>query len=257
MISRAHVFITFAAIRALAQFESVAIGIKGPGFVAIAADAAFRRGIVAMDDAVDKIVPLNERQLMCAVGDSGDSEEFCEMIRQSINLHQLLGSRQPRGAQVAQFVRRELVASRRERRQMPRLKLLLASADIDHCSLYWLDETGATASLPFAAHGLGSALVLGHLDREYRPDLAPDAAIHLLSDCLDLLRERYAASTAAGFIVKLVMASPASTRCFRWSSEARLIPLKSPQPPTMCVTTFSRESAPATDVAPPLTDADI
>lgn len=247
MIFRTHVFI-FTAIPALAQFESVAIGIKGPGFVAIAADAAFRRGILAMDDAVDKIVALNQRQLLCAVGDSGDSDEFCEMIRQSLNLHQLLGSRQPRGAQVAQFVRRELVVSRRERRQMPRLKLLLASADVDDSSLYWLDETGATASLPFAAHGLGSALVLGHLDREYQPDLTPDAAIRLLSDCLDLLRERYAASTAAGFIVKLVTASPSCTRCFRWSSAARLSPLKPPPPPTMCVTTFRRDSLPPIDI---------
>lgn len=237
-------FLCFLARGVLGDAESVAIGIKGRGFVAMAADAAFRRGIVSMDDAVDKVFELNDRQLLCAVGDVGEAEEFCQLIRQNLVLHTLRGAPAPSGAEVAHFLRRELVASRRERRKMPHLKLLLGAVD----ELHWLDETGARTEIPFAAHGLGSSLVLGHLDQAYDEDIDPQRALDLLQECLALLRQRYAASTAAGFIVKLFRNDHRdyeNTSCsvFRYSPKQQgLVPIEPLTPiPTMRLTTVSHD----------------
>ncbi|KAJ8599934.1 hypothetical protein CTAYLR_002794 [Chrysophaeum taylorii] len=244
-------------------FESVAIGIRGPGFVVLAADASFRRGLVSMSDGLDKIFEMDDRRLLCAIGDLAECEDFGELMRQTLHLHELRGFR-PRGAHAAHFLRRELVGMRRgANRKLPGLKLMLATDD----SLYWLDETGAQADLDFAAHGLGASLVLGHLDREYREDLSKEDALALLAQCFELLHERYASSTAAGFLVKLVSSSSSSTSsssakekekkkkennnnngpaCERWrwtfldEDNNGLVPLPPPLKETMDLTTYVR-----------------
>jgi len=90
---------------------------------------------------------------------------------------------------------------------VPKLKLIYAAVETDRddaASLYWFDETGASLELEYLAHGAGSALALGFLDEAYRPDLSRAEAVRLVGACLRLLRERYAASTTAGFVVKLI-----------------------------------------------------
>lgn len=204
--------LSFAAV--VRGDASVAIGVRGADFVVVAADAAFRRGTVSMSGEVDKIVEVDDRQVLCAVGDAGESDEFCEFVRETLNLYQIRGGGRPTGAQAAHFVRRQMVAARRDERRLPQLKMLLASID-QSAALFWLDETGAATELPFAAHGLGAALVLGHLDRAYTNDISVEDALSLVDACLAQLHERYAASTASGFVVK-VISSKGERRHLKW-----------------------------------------
>lgn len=209
---------------------SVAIGVRGADFVVVAADAAFRRGTVSMSGQVDKIIEVDDRQVLCAVGDAGEADDFCEFVRESLNLYQFRGGGRPTGAQAAHFVRRQLVDARRNERRLPKLHLLLASID-QGASLFWLDETGAATELPFAAHGLGAALVLGHLDRAYSEDMAVDDALSLVDACLAQLHERYAASTASGFVVK-VITTTGERRHFKWRPSFEPPLLESALPPS-------------------------
>mmetsp|Transcript_19230 Transcript_19230/g.59322 ORF Transcript_19230/g.59322 Transcript_19230/m.59322 type:complete len:289 (-) Transcript_19230:68-934(-) len=183
--------------------ESVVVGVKGRDFVMLAADAAFRRGLVAMDAAHDKIARLDDAQLLAAVGEVGAAEEFCDVIRQSFALHRLQCESRVTADMAKHFLRRHVASTRLDRGALPDFKLLFAALEAD-VHLAWLDETGAVLDLDYAAHGLGSSLVLGLLDRSYRKDLSRKEALELLHRCLDQLHDRYAASTSAGFLVKVL-----------------------------------------------------
>mmetsp|Transcript_10799 Transcript_10799/g.35782 ORF Transcript_10799/g.35782 Transcript_10799/m.35782 type:complete len:273 (-) Transcript_10799:98-916(-) len=186
------------------EFQSVVVGLKGRDFVIVVADATFRRGIVAMDGAHDKVTLLDDGQLLGAIGDVGEAEDFGEIVKQSLALHRLRAGTPTTPAMVRHFIRRQLVSSRRENGFVPNVKLVFAALDDTEPTLAWLDETGADLDLDYAAHGLGAALVVGHLDRHYRDDLTQDQALDLLKDCLLQLHDRYAPSTSAGFLVKVI-----------------------------------------------------
>ena len=183
-----------------ASESSVVIGIRGPGFAMIAADATFRRGIVAMDGTHDKIKQLTDSQLFAAVGDVGEADDLGEIVKQSLLLNELRSDAAMTTAMVTHFIRRHIVSERRDRGKMPKLKLLVASQD----RLTWLDDTGALLDLDYAAQGIGSALVIGFLDREYHNDLTFNDALRLMQQCLRLLYARYASSTSSGFLVKVL-----------------------------------------------------
>ena len=187
---------------AFGDFQSVVIGLKGADFVVVVADATFRRGAVAMEGAHDKITHVSKGQLVATIGDLGEAEDFGEILKQTLKLETLRGSA-PTPAMTQHFIRAFAVASRRDRGALPKIKHLFAAVDKTPL-LSWLDETGALLDLDYAAHGMGASLVVGFLDRAYEADLTKDQALDLLDQCLSQLHDRYAPSTSAGFLVKIL-----------------------------------------------------
>lgn len=58
-------------------------------------------------------------------------------------------------------------------------------------SLFFLDYLGTIQALPFAVHGRASMLLLGYLDKNYRPNMTEDELLTLLRGCQTQLKERF------------------------------------------------------------------
>ncbi|KAJ1451910.1 nucleophile aminohydrolase [Pelagophyceae sp. CCMP2097] len=184
----------------------VSVGIAGRDFCVVAADATFRRGSVLMSGDHDKVALLDDFCVLAATGDAGEADEFCGSMRLALRSYKLRCNSPPTPAEAHHLARRKLIGLRKERRQMPKLNLLLGAFDprANEASLYWLDGTGASHQLGYGAHGVGSALILGHLDRAFDPELTKAEALGLVRDALQLLHRRYSSSTTSGFVIKIV-----------------------------------------------------
>lgn len=69
--------------------------------------------------------------------------------------------------------------------------------------LHWIDRTGATAELPYAAHGHAAPMALAVLDEGYEADMELEQALSLVRRCIKQLDGRYAVR-ATGWRIKLV-----------------------------------------------------
>lgn len=181
-------------------FSGMSLGVAGRDFVVLAADATFRRGTLSFRAEREAVSTLTRGLLMSCVGDVGEAEDFSSFVGQNLVQYEFLAGSPASTTTAVHFVRRELAERRRTRGAMPKLRLLMGGVAGGEASLYWLDETGASTRLPFGAHGVGSPLVLGHLDRAYDPDLSRDEAVELVTHCLDILQQRYALNLDAATI---------------------------------------------------------
>ena len=193
------------AVTAPEPFNGVSVGIAGRDFVVVGADATFRRGDLAFRNmertGVAHVAPAC---VLACVGHRADAARFAEYVKQNLLAYAFLAGAAPTGAAAAHFVRRELAERRRGGAGMPQLRVLLGAVDGGGpAKLFWIDETGASTRLPYAAHGAGQALVLGHLDEAYDPDLSRADAVALVGDCLDLLRRRSALAVDSATIAVL------------------------------------------------------
>ena len=73
-----------------------------------------------------------------------------------------------------------------------------------HPRLFWLDEYGTVADVPYAAHGVGSLFMHSILDRGYTADLTRDQAHRLMQACFAQLRQRYAVRAPGAPCVKCI-----------------------------------------------------
>ena len=107
-----------------------------------------------------------------------ESDRFAALLRENLAAYAHLAGAAAAPRAAAHFARRELADRRRRGGGLPQLRVLLGSRGDDGAArVHWIDETGAAAELPYAAHGVGAALVLGHLDGAYDADMSRDAAV--------------------------------------------------------------------------------
>ena len=191
----------FRAAAANEGFSGVSVGVAGKGFVVVAADDTHRRGLVSFRSARDGVPLVDDALLLACVGDRGESDRFAALLRENLAAYAHLAGAAAAPRAAAHFARRELADRRRRGGGLPQLRVLLGSRGDDGAArVHWIDETGAAAELPYAAHGVGAALVLGHLDGAYDADMSRDAAVDLVAACLDVLRRRYALNLDAATI---------------------------------------------------------
>jgi len=65
------------------------IGIKGNGFVLLAADTSASRSIVMFKENEDKILALDKFKMIATNGPIGDRKHFTEYVEKNVHLYQL------------------------------------------------------------------------------------------------------------------------------------------------------------------------
>ncbi|PAV20611.1 20S proteasome subunit [Pyrrhoderma noxium] len=159
----------------------------GRGYVIVASDTVAARSIVKMKSDEDKIKTLGPHLLMSYSGEPGDTVHFAEP------------------AAAASWIRRAIADSIRSRSPYA-VNVLVGGFDTSAAAvaesgadvggipkLYWIDNYGTLAEVPFAAHGYGAYFALSLLDRYHNPEGTLEEGLATLKRCID--------ETALRFIV--------------------------------------------------------
>ena len=107
----------------------------------------------------------------------GDTVHFAEYIEKNLRLHQIRYLHELRPAAAASWIRRAIADSIRSRSPYA-VNVLVGGFDTSAAAvaesgadvggtpkLYWIDNLGTLAEVPFAAHGYGAYFALSLLDR--------------------------------------------------------------------------------------------
>lgn len=139
----------------------------------------------------DKLFKLDKNVGMVVCGEPGDTVYFGEFIQKNIVLYRMRNGYSLSPRAVANYTRNELAEHIRSRH--PYLaNLLMGGYDASNgqSHLYYMDYLGTMAEIPYGAHGYGSYLVLGILDKEHKADMTLSEAEELMAKCFREIQKR-------------------------------------------------------------------
>ena len=165
------------------------MGIQGRGFVLLLADAEVGRSVLSYKHDEDKIVQVDDRQLLACAGDSASRTEFTEYIEKNLALFKLRSGRPLSNHASANFIRNEIAEALRSRGAY-QANCLFGSLDHTGAALYHLDYLGTLQKMPFAAHGFGGIFATSILDANYSPLITEEEAKTLMKKCCDQVAKR-------------------------------------------------------------------
>lgn len=184
--------------------ESI-IGLKGDGFILVAADVSSARSIVIMKDDMDKIRQLDDCKLFAAAGIPGDVTKFSEHVQKDVRLYTLRSGITMSTAAIANYTRGEL--ARFLRRSPFQCNILIGGYDShpngDGPSLYSCDYLGTLTNLTFGAEGYAQYFVLSILDRYWKKNLSLDEGLVVIRKCIAEIQKRLVISQPR-FVIKVV-----------------------------------------------------
>ncbi|KAK7678000.1 hypothetical protein QCA50_018940 [Cerrena zonata] len=173
----------------------VSFAITGKGYVIVAADTTVTHSIIKVKQDEDKIKALGPHLLMAYSGEPGDTVQFAEYVERNIRLYQIRNTYALRPPSAASWIRRSVADSLRSRNPYS-VNILLGGYDISTHTphLYWVDNLGTLASVPFAAHGYGSYFALSLLDRYHNPEADLEEGLAALRRCINEVSKRLVVS---------------------------------------------------------------
>jgi len=155
------------------------LGIKGDGFVLIAADASAARSILVFKTDQDKIAALDSHKLLAAAGPNADCSNLTEYVQKNMALYEFNNDLKLGTHAAANFIRRTLATALRKGPYQTNL-LLGGFDEKDGAALYFLDYLGSMQKVNFGAQGYASNFTLSIFDREYREGMTlPEAEVVL------------------------------------------------------------------------------
>ncbi|CAM9259119.1 unnamed protein product [Choristocarpus tenellus] len=186
------------------------LGICGPDFVIVAADAQVAKSILLYQTNLDKVKPLNDSIIMASAGPQSDCCTFTEYIQKNLALYELNNDLQLTTKAAAHFVRGEL--ARALRKGPFQTQLLLGGMDKGVSSLFWIDYLGSMTKVPYGAHGYGSYFTYSVFDQEYKKNLTQEEALSIIQKCIYELHTRFFISQK-NFVIKIVTAEGIKVLC--------------------------------------------
>ena len=224
-------FLLYFPILSNGDTSSSLIGITGHDFVLLAADTAFRRGGQVLVRDHDRIAKIGTHTMLATAGDGASSEQFVSYLSANLALADIVHGCPTSTRSVAYFTRREV--HRLLRRSPVQADFLLAGLDAEMeetsvCEsnfvetetivasesdskisrrmkpqLHWIDRTGASCELKYAAQGPSAPMVIATMDERWREDMNLQEALDLLGRCIEQLEGRVSVA-AHGWRVKVV-----------------------------------------------------
>lgn len=185
------------------------IGIRGNGFVAIAADMKITNSVLVVKENQDKFQVLRDRVVMSIVGDQGDAFRTMLSTSEDALYEELQNGIELSPRVLAHMVQNRVHGSLRKRQL--NISSIVGGKGPSGYDLWSIDKYGAISSEPFCANGYAAYFVYGIFDREYREDLTVDDALGIIQKCVNLLRERLVINLD-GFMVKIVTDEGVSSR---------------------------------------------
>ena len=129
------------------------LGIKGDGFVLIAADASAARSILVFKTDQDKIAALRQYKLLAAAGPNADCSNLTEYVQKNMALYEFNNDLKLGTHAAANFIRRTLATALRKGPYQTNL-LLGGFDEKDGAALYFLDYLGSMQKVNFGAQRL-------------------------------------------------------------------------------------------------------
>ena len=127
-------------------------GLVGKDFAIVAADASAGRSILVFQHDQDKIMHLDDHQLLVGAGTPADCVNFMEYIAKNLKLYELNNDMKLGTRAAAHYIRGEL--ARALRKGPYQTNLLLAGYDAhDGVALYQMDYMASFCKTRFGAHG--------------------------------------------------------------------------------------------------------
>jgi 20S proteasome alpha/beta subunit len=178
------------------------LGIKGDGFVLLAADASAARSILVFKTDQDKIAPLDSHKLLAAAGPNADCSNLTEYVQKNMALYEFNNDLKLGTHAAANFIRRTLATALRKGPYQTNL-LLGGFDEKDGASLYFIDYMGSMQKLNFGAQGYAANFTLSIFDREYKEGLSLAEAEEILEKAKKELAVRFLISQPK-WIMKVV-----------------------------------------------------
>eukprot|EP01103_Thecamoeba_quadrilineata_P020492 TRINITY_DN8828_c0_g1_i1.p1 TRINITY_DN8828_c0_g1~~TRINITY_DN8828_c0_g1_i1.p1 ORF type:complete len:192 (-),score=32.33 TRINITY_DN8828_c0_g1_i1:59-634(-) len=178
------------------------IAIAGDDFIIMAADGLSTRSIIVLRDDFDKILNLDDRKILGAVGEQGDRHQFSQYIQKNIHLYQYRTGIKLNTAATANFTRGELATSLRSSSPF-NVNVLLGGYDKSGPELYFIDYLASMHKVNYGAHGYTAMFVYGILDKGYRKGLSVNDGLNLIQQCIHEVRTRFLVKPP-NFIVKVL-----------------------------------------------------
>ena len=140
-------------------------------------------------------------QILAASGVHADGVNFCEYIQKNLKLYELNEDQKLSTKSAANFIRRELATALRKGPYQT--NLLLAGADNDTVSLYFMDYLAAMVPVKYGAQGYAANFVLSVFDRYWKEGLSLEEGLDVIRKCIHELRVRFLISQP-NFVIKVV-----------------------------------------------------
>ncbi len=139
------------------------------------------------------MLELDSHKLIVGNGPLSDRAEFFEYIQKNLKLYELRNGVSLNGPACANFIRGQLAAYLRK--SPYQVNLLVAACDTEQeqllPTLHWMDHMASMVKVNFGAHGYGAHFCLSIFDREWKPDMTLEEALHVMRVCRDELEERF------------------------------------------------------------------
>jgi len=168
--------------------------------VVMGADRQATAGNLVMSKNVQKVVPINNYLVVSATGSVSDIEMQKKVISAELRLKELKGKRKPTVRESANLIGMMTYRNIRQPSMIPAMVgMLVGGVNEDGTTeLYSIEPAGTAIKIEDydANFGSGMPFVLGLLERQYKPDLTIQEAIHLVTEALKSSTQR---DTGSGY----------------------------------------------------------
>lgn len=185
------------------------IGVRGNGFVMVAADMKVTSSVLIVKEDQDKFRIIKDRIVMSATGEQGDAFRNLLFIAEDA-LYEEMQNEIELSPKVLAYMIQNRVHESLRKRQLD-ISSIVAGRGSEGYDLWSVDRYGAISSTPFCANGYAAYFVYGIFDREYKKDLTVEDALGIIQKCVNLLRERLVVNLE-GFMVKIITDDGVSSR---------------------------------------------
>ena len=170
----------------------------------ICADTSVNRSIFTLKSDEDKIMQINQFQVMGTTGDNSETSTFGSLMKANLQLEEFRTGSIPGVEATANFLRSEIDSSYRNRRPF-QVNVLFGGYDVieKEAKLYWLDYIGCLQQVTKGAHGYAGYFVNSVLDNNYREGMSLEEGIETMKKCILELKTRFIINQPA-YIAKIV-----------------------------------------------------
>uniref|UniRef100_A0A7S0X3I1 Proteasome subunit beta n=1 Tax=Mantoniella antarctica TaxID=81844 RepID=A0A7S0X3I1_9CHLO len=191
----------------------------GDKFAVVVTDTTSVQQIIIQKDDMEKTMDLDSHKLMALSGPKGDCTYFSEYIQANMKLYELKNGCKLSTHAAASFTRTNLAESLRKGPYQVNILLAGYDADVDECSLYFMDYMASMQKVNSGGHGYGGMFCLSLFDKHWKPKMTRVEASDLVDKCIAEVRERLVTAPAK-YHVKIV--DKDGTSCTTYDCEARM-----------------------------------
>lgn len=166
------------------------LGIRGPDFVMLAADTTHASSIVVMKNDQNKIHKINDKLMIAAFGDSGDSVQFIEYIAKNIALYKMRNGYDLLPKPAVQFTRNQLAHYLRTRTPYQVNMFIAGFDEKEGPELHYMDYLANAKSVKYGGQGYGGLFCASIFDRYHHEKITQDEAYDILKKCVLEIQKR-------------------------------------------------------------------